>query len=270
MQSPRTLESIKSRPIISIKNLYVRRKGKEIVKDVSWKIQKNEIWGLLGLNGSGKTTILDCITGYVPFYSGNVCVDGHEFGRYDWRELRKVVGLVSSGLNYKISSNITVSQMVFSGYDAKINCYSKATKAQSEKVNKLLQWVKCFHLKNRIWMTLSQGEKQRVLIARALMADYKILILDEPCVGLDPIVKESFIKLLNTIAKRKKAPAIVYVTHQIKEIFPSIKKILILKGGTIFAIGEKEDLLNSKTLSQAYSHTVKVIKKNDNYILKVL
>lgn len=256
-------------PVVEIRRLQVKRKGISILKDINWCVKKNETWGVLGLNGSGKTTLLNVITGYEPFYKGEVVVCGKTFGSYDWRELRKAVGLVTSSLNYKIYSRITAEQMVYSGKDAMLNCFDKPTNADLQKANSVLELVGCQNLSKREWLTLSQGEKQRVLIARAFMSNYELLILDEPTVGLDPISRFSLIELLNDICKKADCPPIVYVTHHISEVFPSIGRVLLLKNGEVFAQGRKEKMLTSNNLSDVFDYDVRVSKSSGLYDLTI-
>ena len=158
--------------------------------------KNGEHWSILGLNGSGKTTLLNIITGYLWPTTGSVKVLGKVFGETSIPELRKQIGFVSSSLQRELH-NDTVLSIILSGKFASIGLYHNVTQADIEKASYILKLMDCKHLQERYFDQLSQGEQQRVLIGRALMASPKILILDEPATGLDIIQKENFYKLLN-------------------------------------------------------------------------
>ncbi len=125
------------------------------------------------------------------------------------------------------------------------------------------------YLRDRPWLHLSQGERQRVLIGRALMARPKLLILDEPCAGLDPAAREHFLQFLERLARGRGAPALVLVTHHTEEITPSFSHVLVLKNGRVLACGTKARMLNSKLLSEAFGVAVRIRRNGGRYLLKV-
>lgn len=152
--------------------------------------------GLLGLNGSGKTTLLNMINGYIWPTQGTVSVLGHRFGQVDLRDLRKLIGCVSSSLQEKLYGSDKTQLVVISGKYATIGLYEQLSEEDTSRAEALMRTLGCGHLWDREFRTCSQGEKQKVLIARALMADPQILILDEPCNGLDLFSRE---RLLDSI-----------------------------------------------------------------------
>ena len=166
--------------IVSIQELTVYRGKTKILQNIDWEIKPHENWVLLGANGSGKTTLLSCITGYVTPSRGRIRVLNQEYGKTDWRELRKQVGLVSSSVRQMISDDQLGLDIVASGQHAVINSWQPPSGAERKRAFRLLEQVECRKLADRPWAYLSQGERQRVLIGRALMANHKILILDEP------------------------------------------------------------------------------------------
>src|ERR1700761_9176942 len=158
--------------IISIQDLRVVRGGTAILKGILWEVAAKENWVILGANGSGKTTLLSCVTGYVTPSRGTVEVLGKQYGKTDWRELRKEVGLVSSGIRHLIEDSQTAVDVVASGRNAELNLWHPAKGASLHEARESLRQVECDDLSDRPWAFLSQGERQRVLIGRALMARY--------------------------------------------------------------------------------------------------
>ena len=133
-----------------------------------------------------------------------------------------------------------------------------------------LKQVGCEYLAERSWRVLSQGERQRVLIGRALMAKPRVLILDEPCAGLDPAAREHFLQFLQRLGGRKNSPALVLVTHHVEEIMPVFSHVLLLKKGRVLAAGEKADVLTSKNLSQTFTARMRLLPAGRRYGLKAV
>jgi iron complex transport system ATP-binding protein len=256
--------------IISIRDLRVVRGGTEILKRIQWEVAAKENWVILGANGSGKTTLLSCVTGYVTPSSGTIEVLGKQYGESDWRELRKEVGLVSSGIRHWIEDQQTAINVVASGRNAELNLWHPAEGALLREARKCLRQVECAHLGNRPWAFLSQGERQRVLIGRALMAKYRILILDEPCAGLDPVARERFLQFLTRLALSDKTPNLVFVTHHVEEILPCFDKALLLKGGAILSQGAIEKVITARTMTEAFDSEIAVRKGQGRFALRFL
>jgi iron complex transport system ATP-binding protein len=256
--------------VISIRDLRVVRRGTEILKGIHWNVAAKENWVILGANGSGKTTLLSCVTGYVTPSAGTIEVLGKEYGKTDWRELRKEVGLVSSGIRHWIEDQQTALDVVASGRNAELNLWHPAKGALLREARRSLRQVECATLANRPWAFLSQGERQRVLIGRALMARYRILILDEPCAGLDPVARERFLEFLRRLASTDKTPNLVFVTHHVEEILPCFDKALILAGGAILSQGEIEKVITSRVMTEAFSSGITVQKREGRYQLRFL
>jgi iron complex transport system ATP-binding protein len=254
--------------IISIRDLRVVRGGSEILKGIQWDVASNENWVILGTNGSGKTTLLSCVTGYVTPSAGTIEVLGKQYGKSDWRELRKEVGLVSSGIRHWIEDRQTAIDVVASGRNAELNLWHPAEGKLLREARQCLRQVECGSLSNRPWAFLSQGERQRVLIGRSLMAKYRILILDEPCAGLDPVARERFLQFLARLASLEKTPNLVFVTHHVEEILPCFDKALLLQGGGILIQGAIGKVITTKTMSQAFGAEIAVRKRQGRFELK--
>ena len=200
--------------ILSYKNVSFRRDGREILKNINWEIKKGENWTLLGLNGSGKSTLLSMIPAYTFATSGEVSVFEKKFGTCVWAEVKEKVGFVSSSLNTFSDSlnNQTLNNIVLSGKYNSIGIYQEITQKDREKANNIIKDFKLSHLKLNKYITLSQGEQRKTLLARAFMNEPSLLILDEPCSGLDIRAREMFLK---TLEENKSDIPFIYVTHQI-------------------------------------------------------
>ncbi|MET3292607.1 UNVERIFIED_CONTAM: iron complex transport system ATP-binding protein [Brevibacillus sp. OAP136] len=249
---------------ISMKNVtWVREGGTVILNDVNWEVKPGEHWALVGLNGSGKTTLLNMINGYLWPTRGEISVLGQRFGTVDLRELRKSIGWVSSSLQQKLYGSDTGLEIVVSGRLGTIGVHNKPTEDDLDEARKLLESLKCSYLANRPYQHCSEGERQRLLIARALISKPKLLILDEPCNGLDIFAREQLLATVEEITKQPDAPTLLFVTHHIEEILPTIKHALLLRNGEVFGAGRTTELLTSEQLSQFFGTSVTVEWRNN-------
>lgn len=248
--------------ILSYKNVSFRRDGREILKNINWEIKKGENWALLGLNGSGKSTLLSMILAYTFATSGEVSVFEKKFGTCVWAEVKEKVGFVSSSLNTFSDSlnNQTLNNIVLSGKYNSIGIYQEITQKDREKANNIIKDFKLSHLKLNKYITLSQGEQRKTLLARAFMNEPSLLILDEPCSGLDIRAREIFLK---TLEESKSDIPFIYVTHQIEEIIPSITHVAILDNGEIVSQGNKFEVLTEENLSKLYGIDIKIEWSNN-------
>jgi len=249
--------------VLHMKDVSFIRGEKWILQHINWNIHEGENWVLFGLNGAGKTALLNIVNGYYYPTKGKVSVLGREFGRDPiGGELRKHIGFVSSSLQQKFHPGDNAFEVVLSGAYASIGLYETPSDEIREKAITLLKELGCIHYANRNYENLSQGEKQRVLIARSLMSNPSLLILDEPTNGLDFIAREEFLETIEEIGKKENAPTMVYVTHHIEEILPAFNKTLLLKEGTVFSAGDTNEMISTSKLSQFLSLDVEVIWKN--------
>ena len=248
--------------ILSYKNVSFRRDGREILKNINWEIKKGENWALLGLNGSGKSTLLSMIPAYTFATSGEVSVFEKKFGTCVWTEVKEKIGFVSSSLNTFSDSlnNQTLNNIVLSGKYNSIGIYQEITQKDREKANNIIKDFKLSHLKLNKYITLSQGEQRKTLLARAFMNEPSLLILDEPCSGLDIRAREMFLK---TLEENKSDIPFIYVTHQIEEIISSITHVAILDNGEIVSQGNKFEVLTEENLSKLYGIDLKIEWSNN-------
>jgi iron complex transport system ATP-binding protein len=253
--NPGTPDSI---DVIKMRNVSWISGNRYILKDINWTVRKGEHWAIIGLNGSGKTSLLNLITGYNWPSRGEMSVSGKHFGDYDIRELRKRIGLVSSFLQEKLYATETAEEIVLSGKFATIGLYDKTKKRDSEQALRLLRHLQCGYVAKQQYATLSQGEKQKVLIARALINSPEVLILDEPCAGLDIFSRENLLSSIEKIGKRKYAPTLLYVTHRTEEILPVFTHALLIRHGRVHSKGKTGELLTGKNLTDFFGKHVQV------------
>lgn len=249
--------------VITFEDVSWRRNNQEILSEINWEINQNEHWCILGLNGSGKTSLLNIVTGYNYPSSGKVSVLGNEFGKTNLPNLRKRIGYVSSSLDQfsHVLEREMVEAVVVSGKFASFRVTEDVSDVDWEKVESLLSTLRLTYLSGKMYNTLSQGERRRVLIARALMSNPEILILDEPCTGLDVLSREEVLNLMNDIEQQN--CHLLYVTHHIEEIVEAISHVLLIRDGKIVAAGPKQDVLTDELLTETYKMPVKVRWEED-------
>jgi iron complex transport system ATP-binding protein len=257
------------RPVLEVTDLTIQRGDTTILDRVSWRVERGQHWVIIGANGSGKTSLLSALTAYLTPTSGSVEVLGERFGRSDWRELRKQVGIVSSSVRQMMADAEPALTTVLSGKYAIIDYWGRVSAADRAHAGRILKQIECTHLAARPWLVLSQGERQRVLIGRALMAKPRLLILDEPCAGLDPVAREHFLQFLDRLGGRKSAPSLVLVTHHVEEIVPVFSHALLLKNGRVLASGKKAGVLTSKRLGEAFGARMRLRAVRWRYALTV-
>ena len=227
----------------------------------------DEHWVILGANGSGKTSLLCALTGYLTPTAGEVEVLGQRYGSTDWRQLRQRLGMVSSALRQRIPPDEPALETVVSGKNAMIDFWGKMTAADRRRARQILRQIECLDLADRPWLFLSQGERQRVLIGRAMMAKPAVLILDEPCAGLDPAAREHFLQFLQRLGRSARPPTLVLVTHHVEEIMPVFSHVLILKNARVMAQGPKKRTLTSASLTEAFGEPARLSQRGGRYAL---
>ncbi|MDQ3624944.1 MAG: ABC transporter ATP-binding protein [Verrucomicrobiota bacterium] len=258
------------KPILQVTGLAIRRGATQILEDVSWTVKPGQHWVILGANGSGKTSLLSALTGYLTPTGGEVAVLNRTYGASDWRELRKHIGLVSSNIRQMVPDHEPALVTVVSGREATIGHWGRVKPADRIAARRLLRQVETEHLAERPWLVLSQGERQRVLIGRALMARPRLLILDEPCAGLDPVAREHFLDFIDRLGRRRNAPTIIFVTHHVEEITPVFTHALLLRAGRIVACGARNPVLSSRNLSAVFGAPLRVERRRQRLALRIV
>ena len=237
-----------SNDVIHIEKLNFMAGNRYLLKNINWNVEKNANWLLFGLNGCGKTTLLSVIAGYGNYTSGNVKVLGQEYTDETTMQMRSKIGFVSSSFFTKFYKYESVLHVVLSGLTGTLGVGFQITDQNVMKAKRLLTELQIAEKANQAFQELSKGEQQKVLIARALIAEPEILILDEPSTGLDLYARDKMLRFIKTIASEE--ITIIYVTHYLEEVLTEFDKCLLLKDGEVYACGNTAEILEQGILQQ--------------------
>lgn len=240
--------------IIHLQQVCLQRSGVSILRGVDWTVRRGENWALLGLNGSGKTSLLRCATGDFWPTSGRVELLGGELGKVDLPALKKRVGWVGGAIDKWLLPSETVRRLVVTGLHHTYEIYREPTAEESARAQAALENLGAGYLGDRLYGKLSQGEQQKARLARALVSEPELLVLDELCAGLDIRARESVLAAV----ERMSVPSILFVTHHIEEIPVRVNRALAIREGQVVACGPKEQVLTSQTLSEVFGLPVRV------------
>ncbi|WP_276351406.1 ABC transporter ATP-binding protein [Cohnella caldifontis] len=253
--------------MIHLRQLTLQRGERAILRGVNLEVKSGEHWALLGRNGSGKTSVLEIVTGYQFPTTGTVDVLGHRYGQVDLREVRKQIGYISSNLVEKLTLRDPVWEVVAGGYYAYLRLYQEVPEEVKERALSELERAGMRKMADQPFGTLSQGERKKALLARTMMASPELLILDEPCAGLDYYEREKFLDTLGAFASKELS--ILYVTHHIEEIVPLFTHAALMTDGRISAQGPKRDVLTAEFMQEAYDLPLQVEWVDDRPWLRV-
>lgn len=253
--------------IINLKNVNLTRNKKEILKDITWKVNPGENWVILGLNGSGKSSLLKLILAEEWKTSGEITVLNTQFGNGEIPKLRKRISVVGSFIAERFQPNIKAENLVYTGKFNSSMLYKPYTDQELDEARQLLRQMGAKSLIGRNYASLSQGEKQVLLIARSLILKPELLILDEATNGLDLFAKEKLLKQLQQINQLKTAPTLIYISHHPDEITDIFTHLLLLREGKVIQSGKKENLLNEKILTDFYQEKVEVHHFEQKYFV---
>ena len=254
--------------IVCLDGIGFRRGSRSILADVSWTVQRGQHWALLGANGSGKTTLLKIITGYEWPSEGSVEALGEPYGECDLPTLRKRIGWVSSAMEIFMPEHDTAIEVVLSGLESSFGLFRQFDGNEQARALRALELIRASDIADQPNHLLSQGERQRMLIARAMVNDPALLILDEPCAGLDPGARDAFLCDLGRLADHEDSPTMILVTHHIEEIGPWIDHVLAIKSGRTVTAGSRSDVLTGEVLSDVFDFPCTVERQNGLYHLR--
>lgn len=259
---------MKKTPALDLRNVSHIAGGRKILDSIDWKVEPGEHWAILGPNGSGKTTLLKIASGYLwPNAGGEVLRQGQAL--LDLRELRKGIGWVTASLAAEIPPQEKALRTVVSGKFAQIGLLEQfggaATEHDYRAARRFLGELGCADLRDQEFGTLSQGEQQKVLIARARMTKPYLIILDEPCAGMDPGARENFLAGLVKLGRQGKIPALIYVTHHVEEILPMFRKTLVLRDGKVLHRGATAKVLDERVLKHLYGASFALTRSKGRY-----
>ena len=239
--------------VLDLQAVSIRRGTTTILDEVSWSVRDGERWVVLGRNGAGKTTLVQVAAGRMHPTTGTADLLGLRLGRVDVFELRPRIGLSSAALADRIPGGEKVRDVVLTAAYGVTGRWREDYETLDEsRATDLLAAFGVEHLSDRYFGTLSEGERKRVQIARSLMTDPELLLLDEPAAGLDLGGREELVSALAELAADRKSPVLVLVTHHVEEIPPGFTHVLLLRQGKVFAAGPVDEVLTAETLSGAF------------------
>jgi iron complex transport system ATP-binding protein len=250
-------------PLVKIRDAVVYLNGYKVLSSIDWTMQRQENWAIVGNNGAGKTTFMKLVFGeLIPVHGGEV----RWFGRPELTpmdQIRPKIGFVSADYQENYRYNIQGWEVVASGLFSSVGIYEKISPSQKQTALEWMDFLGISRLAQTGFRKMSYGEARRTLLARALVNRPALLILDEPCTGLDIPTREIFLQTLEKLSATE--TRIIYVTHHIDEILPFITHLLYLKNGTIYDQGAKEDMLTDAVLSGALDCPVTLKKNQGRY-----
>jgi iron complex transport system ATP-binding protein len=252
--------------VIAAAGVTVSRGGADLLSDIDWQVGPDERWVLLGPNGAGKTTLLNLAAARMHPTTGTVRVLGERLGRVDVRELRMRIGLATAALAERVPSDELVRDVVVTAAWSVVGRFTERyDEVDLARAMTLLDQFGVAGLAGRYYGTLSEGERKRVQIARALMTDPELLLLDEPAAGLDLGAREDLVRRLSKLALDPAAPTTVLVTHHVEEIPPGFTHALLLHGGRVVASGPLAETITDEHLSAAFAMQLRVTMADDRY-----
>ncbi len=247
---------------LSVENATVYLSGRPILHDIHWTVQRGERCFILGANGAGKTTLVRMLMGYAwPLFGAKVELLGRRFGSVNLQELRQRIAWVSPLMHQWISSERqwTGLEMVLSGPDATIGLHREPLPEEVTRAHELLESLRATKLAERPIHLMSSGEQVKVLIARALMCEPELMILDEPSVYLDIAGREFLLQTIEHLAATRPELTLVFITQRIEDILPTFSTGMILKEGRILGHGAREDILTEEQLGAAFDLPIRLL-----------
>lgn len=255
--------------LIDFTDVTIRRSGHTLVGPVTWQVELDERWVVLGPNGAGKTSLLRMAAAEVHPTSGIAHLLGEVIGKTDVSELRPRIGWSSAAVASRIPRDEKVSDLVVSaGYAVLGRWRERYDDLDTDRAIDMLESLGAEHLSDRTYGTLSEGERKRVLIARAMMTDPELLLLDEPAAGLDLGGREELVERLGDLAADPDSPAMVLVTHHVEEIPPGFTHGLLLNEGAVVAQGLLPDVLTADNLSEAFRQSIALDRVDGRYFAR--
>jgi iron complex transport system ATP-binding protein len=252
--------------VASLEKVGFVRDGRAILSDISWTIDQSERWVIVGPNGAGKTTLLGMLASFVQPSQGSVTILGERLGRTDVFELRPRVGFASSDMARRIPDNESVTDAVLTAAWGVTGRWQETyEEIDVRRATRVLSEWRLDHLASHYVGTLSDGERKRVQIARAVMTDPELLLLDEPAGSLDVGAREDVIEMLDHFSSEASSPAMVMVTHHVEEIPTGFTHLLVLQAGKIVAKGPIAETLTGDVMSEAFGRPLSITHNNGRY-----
>lgn len=256
--------------VLNLHEVNFRRDSQEILKNISLTVQAGEHWALLGSNGAGKSTLLSLCGAVKHPTSGTVTVLGKQLGRVDIRELRQSIGHVNP--RHPLRSPLKMRDVVLTGATGTVERMMRwhPTPAQARRADELIALLGLGKLEHATWDTMSQGERGRTLIARALLPDPPLLLLDEPSTGLDVAAREQLLTTIDDLHRSHPRLATVLVTHHFEEIPQSTSHAALLKDGALVDSGPALDVLTTQNVSECFTYPIAIERRNGRWSAQAL
>ena len=257
--------------VLEFTDTSVRRDGRNIVDSLTWSVEGNERWVVLGPNGAGKTTILRLASAMMHPSSGTVKVLDEQLGRTDVFDLRPRIGIASTAMAKQIPADETVRNDILTAAYSVLGRWNEEYERIDEKrAERVLSDWRIDDLADRQFGTLSDGEQKRVQIARAVMTDPEMLLLDEPTASLDLGAREGLLQLLSAYAQSPATPAMVMVTHHVEEIPVGFTHALLLRDGAVVAAGPLDETLTEETLAATFGLPIRLSKEDGRFAARAV
>ena len=252
--------------VLQLSDVSVVRNGRAIVDSVSWSVEPDQRWVVLGPNGAGKTTVLQLASTLIYPTTGSVEILDSTLGKTDVFELRPRIGIASTAMARRVPSDETVLNVVMTAaYSVTGRWNEEYEDIDIKRAKRVLTEWRLDHLAERSFGTLSDGEQKRVQIARAVMTDPELLLLDEPAASLDLGSREELVALLGGYAQSEDSPAIIMVTHHVEEIPVGFTHALLLKDGAVVASGPLREALTSESLTATFGLPIELTENNGRF-----
>ncbi|MCR6482831.1 ATP-binding cassette domain-containing protein [Amycolatopsis sp. OK19-0408] len=256
------------RPVLALSDVTFRRQGKEILHGVSFTVRSGEHWALLGPNGAGKSTILGFCGAVTHPTTGTVHVLGERLGRVELQALRRAIGHVNP--RHPLRSPLTVREVVLTGITGSVDLPPRwrPTPDDLVKADALIRGLGLTRMAEERWPTLSQGERGRALVARALSCDPRLLLLDEPATGLDVAAREQLIETLDLLGETHPAVASILVTHHLEELPATTTHAMLVAHGRVVAAGPAAEVVTTEHVSAAFEHPIQVGRHDGRWVAR--
>jgi iron complex transport system ATP-binding protein len=257
--------------VVELAGVSIVRNGSTLINDITWDVDESDRWVVIGPNGAGKTTLLQVISAQIHPSSGVAGLLGEVLGTVDVFELRPRIGLTSAAVAERIPRGERVHDVVVSASYAVVGRWREQyDELDHMRADELLAQLRIARLADRTFGTLSEGERKRVQIARALMTDPELLLLDEPAAGLDLAGREALVTTLGELAQDQYAPAMVLVTHHVEEIPPGITHAMLLREGSIVAAGPLPETLTAENLTKTFDVELTLVEADGRWTARAV
>ncbi len=260
------------RNAICVENARVFLSGREVLHGINWTVKRGERCFILGANGAGKTTLVRMLLGFAwPLFGARVEVLGQRFGSVNLQHLRRRIAWISPLVHRWLGDREwTGLEITLSGQDGTIGLFRKPQEREVQRAKELLAALRAEYLADRSVVTMSSGEQVKVLIARALMTNPELMILDEPSVFLDIAGREFLLHTIEELAMQRPELTLIFITQRIEDILPAFNKGLILREGEILAHGEREDVLTEENLRRAFDMPIHLVRGENGRLWAVI